>query len=365
MKNFENEFYRIEQFILEEGHYDELSKLISISFLHDEDARKNGASLLFTRQTFNIVFGAPSVNPQLFVRAIEKKTKETVGFMGMIPRHLQYKNSVHKFAIPAWACVHYKHQRKGIAKLMGLKVLEIAKKEGYQGGFAIHEPVQHGIDTSKAVAREAEIKLNKLIEINKFVIRVFDTKKLASVVRLKWYERLFFQLKEKIKAKEETLVQVRESKEKDLEKMFALTKDHIKINEISIVQEYEDFKWMVKQPGVISVVHEKQGKVDGFLIAWEFNLAGFGNSIPFGWLDMVHTYNLNDQETKDLANLLCLIAKKKGWQGLQTPYIPYFKTEGFKSARFIFFPKKMTLDVFNLEGVELPENPKKVYFDWR
>lgn len=365
MNIFENELYYVEQFLLEEGHYDELSKLISISFLHDDDARKNGASLLFTRQTFNIVFGAPSVNPQLFVRAIEKKSKETVGFMGMIPRDLHYKNAVYKFAIPAWACVHYKHQRKGIAKLMGLKVLEIAKKEGYQGGFAIHEPVQHGIDTSKAVAREAEIKLNRMIEIEKFVIRVFDTKQLASVVRLKWYEKLFFHLIQRIKGKEEKLLHVRESEEKDIDRMFELTKDHIKENDVSIVQNYADFKWLIKQPGVIRVVHENEGEINGFLIAWEFNLAGFGNSIPFGWLDMIHTYNLTDQETKNLANLLCLIAKKKGWQGLQTPYIPYFKTEGFKSARFIFFAKRMTLDLFNLDEVELPEKPKKVYFDWR
>lgn len=53
---------------------------------------------------------------------------------------------------------------------------------------------------------------------------------------------------------------------------------------------------------------------------WEFILAGFGNQVPFGWLDTVHAYNLSGNEVKDLANFMSEEAIKLGWKGLQTPF---------------------------------------------
>ena len=52
----------------------------------------------------------------------------------------------YKFAIPAWLCVHPAHQRQGLAKKMAQKLLEIAKREGNEGGYTLHEPKQHGVD---------------------------------------------------------------------------------------------------------------------------------------------------------------------------------------------------------------------------
>ncbi len=84
------------------------------------------------------------------------------------------------------------------------------------------------------------------------------------------------------------------------------------------------------------MIHEgEDGLVDGFLLAWEFQLAGYGKAVPFGFLDLVHTYRLSFQNTVDLAWFLCVTSKARGWAGLQSPYIPYFNPKPFKNARFI------------------------------
>ncbi|MHA1400870.1 MAG: hypothetical protein ACTSQE_11040 [Candidatus Heimdallarchaeaceae archaeon] len=95
------------------------------------------------------------------------------------------------------------------------------------------------------------------------------------------------------------------------------------------------------------------------------NLAGFGNAIPFGWLDIVHIYNLNNKESRDLSVFFTSISKAKGWKGIQTPYIPYFRSKPLKKANFIFFPKKLSLDMLLLKDVPVPEKVESIYFDWR
>ncbi|MFW9924941.1 MAG: hypothetical protein ACFFDW_16820, partial [Candidatus Thorarchaeota archaeon] len=145
-----------------------------------------------------------------------------------------------------------------------------------------------------------------------------------------------------------------------------IIKDQVCRNRISIVPELEDFKWMLKNPQVNCVVHEDDhGKVKGFMLAWEFILAGLGNKIPFGWLDMVHIHRLTTKEASDLANYLSQTCAERGWYGLQTPYIPYFDMKPLKKAKFFFFAKKIHIDLFNLKKILIPTNIDSFYFDWR
>ncbi|MFW9922885.1 MAG: GNAT family N-acetyltransferase [Candidatus Thorarchaeota archaeon] len=364
MKTFDIGDYYIEQFKLEDPHGKDLIDLITSSFLNDEAAQSDGASIVFNEQTFYTLFGTPSTEKDFFVRAIDKKTKAIVGFLGTIPRNLAINGEQYKFAIPSWLAVHHKHQRKGIAKALGKGLLEIAKEKGYDGGFALHEPEQHGIDTSKAVARETNIPLHRLVWITKYVIRVFDVDKIASVVKLRWYEKLFFRFKVKIPEVQNS--NIRFFKPDDIKQIYELIQDLVKRNQIAIVQEFKDIEWFFQNKNVLCIVHENnEGKIDGFITAWEFNLAGFGNVIEFGWLDMVHTYKLKNNEIRDLANFFTVEAKKKGWKGLQTPYIPYFDAKPFQKANFIFFPKKLSLDLFNIKNIPIPEKIDSFYFDWR
>ncbi len=117
--------------------------------------------------------------------------------------------------------------------------------------------------------------------------------------------------------------------------------------------------------GKIYIGKDDNGKVKGFMLAWEFILAGMGNRLPFGWLDMVHIHRLTTKEAGDLANYLCQTSEEHGWYGLQTPYIPYFDMKPLKDAKFFFFDKKINLDFFNMNNVPIPEKVETVYFDWR
>ncbi len=103
----------------------------------------------------------------------------------------------------------------------------------------------------------------------------------------------------------------------------------------------------------------------GFILAWEFNLAGFGYHFPCGWLDIVHIHGLTTREAKELAHFASFSAKKRGWIALQTPYIPYFDPKPLKKAKFIFYPKTLHLDMMLLEDIDFPEKIESFYFDWR
>ncbi len=359
-----HEDYVIEQFTLEDSDIKEIAELITGAFLADEVAQDEGAVLVFTEQTFRTIFGAPGTVRDLFVRARHKATNEIVGFLGTINKNLSIAGKKYKTAIPSWLAVHKNHQRKGLAKAMGKKMLELGKALGYEAGFSFHEPEQHGIDASTAVARETNTPIHRLVSLDKFVIRVFDTEAVASAVKLKWFEKLYFRLKEKVGKVNST--QVRNYEPKDFDQFFDLTMDLVNKSHISIVPEYEDLKWMLTNPNVLCVVHENlQGKIDGYILAWEFVLAGFGNQVPFGWLDTVHAYNLSGNEVKNLANFMSEEAIKLGWKGLQTPYIPYFDAKPFIKANFIFFDKKVGIDLFNWSNIPIPEKNDSMFFYWR
>ena len=356
--------YLIEQFAIEKESFEEFSKLITQAFLSDETALLEGASIAFSEDTFNIMYGAPSIDKDTFIRAIHKPTGQLVGFLGAIPRKLSIDGKIYKFSVPSWLSVHSKHQKKGLAKGMGNKLFEVGIEKGYDGGFSLHEPEQHGIDVSSAVARDMKIKFQRIVTLNKFVIKAFDVNKTATVVRLRWYEKLVFKLFQKVKTIKSE--KIRTFQDKDIPEMFKIIQEQVERNQISIVPELEDLKWMLKNPKVNCVVHEDdEGKVEGFMLAWEFILAGMGNKIPFGWFDMVHIHRLTNKEAGNLAYYLCQKSKERGWYGLQTPYIPYFDMKALKKAKFFFFGKKINLDVFNLTDVEIPENVESFYFDWR
>ena len=356
--------YVIEQFTLEEKHFKELADLITKSFLNDEAAQQEGATIMFSEETFRTFFGPPSIDRELFIRAIDKSTNELVGFLGIIPRKLRIEDITYHFVVPAWLAVHPKHQRKGLATELGYNLFKIFKDKGYDGAFGLFEPSQHGLDTSKAVMRRANIPIHKIVKIEKFMVRVFDADAIAEVIKLRWFEKLFFKLKTKIRSVNNS--NIRLYKSEDYDQIVKLVAELTARNQVSIIPNPDDLKWVLNRPNVLCIVHENDNKeIDGFIYSWEFLFAGFGNAHPFGWLETIHTYNLHRKQIKDMAILLCIKAKELGWKGLQTPYIPYFNPKPFKKANFIFFGQKMSLDLAPFKDVKLPEKIDSFYFDWR
>ncbi|MEA2071892.1 MAG: GNAT family N-acetyltransferase [Asgard group archaeon] len=364
MKQLDKSKYLLEQFTLQKAGFKPLSKLITEAFLHDEAAKKEGASIRFTEETFNVIFGAPSINNNLFVRVKSQKSREIVGFMGMIPKTLKIQEKHYQFVIPAWLSVHPEHQKKGLARAMGKKIFQLALEEQFDGGYALHESDQHGYDVSRSVAKELNVTLERIMQMNHFIIRVFDSHALNKVVKLKWYESLFFKTKERIPktAKEN----IRAYNKTDFPEIYDLFQQLGEKNEVAVIQQEKDIEWLLDNPQVLCFVHlDTENNINGCVFAWEFLLAGFGKTVPFGWLDCVHIGNLTKNEGFQLVNHLCQTAYQKGWKGLQTPYIPYFPAKPLKKANFVFFPKTMSLDIFNLTNIRLPQNAQKAYFDWR
>lgn len=355
-----SEEYRIEQFTLEEKHFAEMAHLIDMAF----NPQTKGGTIAFDEQTLRLMFGCPYTERDMFVRAVYIPTEETVGFTGGIPRNLSYKGIVHKFGVPTFQSVHKDHQRKGLAVQMNLKMIEVGKQLGYEGGFASYEPEAHGIDAILRVVKDHGLPMKEVLRIRQFVVRSWEVKRMAKVVPLKFIERVGLSLMQKIKPN--TNPRVRVYRPEDAEQIFALMRDHVERNELSVVREKKEFIWYLNQPGVVCVVHENpQKEVDGFMVAWKMNLAGFGHSEPFGWLDTVHIYRLAMPEAIDLSNMLCIAAKVQGWAGLQTPFIPYFDATPFKKAKFIFYSKKLLVNIYLLKPVELPDKVESFYFDWR
>ena len=361
-----DENYVIEQFTLSDNDYETLAELITNAFLHDEAAKKEGGSIVFDIETFKRMFGSPFMPKDLFVRTIFKPTNKIVGFIGCIPRPVKIGDRIIKFVVPSFAAVHFEHQRKGISIKMGLELRRFLIEKGYEAGFALFEPEQKGKDLGHSVIRNSEdiFPMQRIMTIRKFLIRVFDVNKVATVVKFKWYEKAGIRLFEKIQKVNNP--SIRKFKPNDVERLYELLDDHIKNNQMSIMRDRDDFIWYLQQPGVNCVVHENSnGLVDGFLVAWKFNFAGYGNIIPFGWLDLVHTYRLSVEDAVDLCKYLALTSKQLGWHGLQMPYIPYFDPKPFKKSKFIFFPKILTVDVFRREDIPFPEKIDSFYFDWR
>lgn len=356
--------YEIEQFTLDKSDFGKIADLIKNVFIQATEAEGEGGTISFTPETFNIMFGSPYQPKNLFFRAIHKNTGEIVGFLGGIPRDLSYKGKIYKFGVPSWVSVHWQHQRKGLALQLGLKMLEVARGMGFEGGISFFEPEAHGIDSARALCRKTGIPMYEVQTIKKFLIRVFDASRIAKAVKLKGYEKLALRLIQGVPKIHNP--RVRKFQLADADHMFELMRDHVERNELAIVRNRDDFIWYLQQPGVNCVVHEGDNhQVDGFIVAWEMQLAGFGNVVPCGWLDLVHTYRLPLAEAKDLCKYLCQTAKEHGWVGLQTPYMPYFDPTPFKRAKFVFFPKKLIVALFPLKELPLPEHTQSFYFDWR
>jgi hypothetical protein len=113
------------------------------------------------------------------------------------------------------------------------------------------------------------------------------------------------------------------------------------------------------------VIEDEEHKIKGFLLAWKFNMAGFGHSVDFGWLDCVHTYRLDKKEAIGLVRYFCKSCHDLGWKGIQSPFIPYFDAKPFLKSKFRFFPKKLIIQQFSPEKLDLPLKTESLYFDWR
>ncbi|TFG18989.1 MAG: GNAT family N-acetyltransferase [Promethearchaeota archaeon] len=361
MSNLDNE-YLIERFDFNLEDIYKYLEIVRTAFFHHK--HDDGGTILFDEQTFGIMFGSPYQRRDLFVKATHKKTGQIVGFVGAIPRNLHYNGKVYKFGVPAWLSVHPEHQKKGLARAMGYKILEYGAEQGYDGAFVEFDLEDHGIDAWESIFREKHYEIHELMKMKQFIVRVFDVEKLSTAMKLAKMEK--FALKFLQKIPKVNNARIRKGTPEDHERIFELLQDHMQRNELSVVREKNDFLWYLEQPGVLTVVHEDDsGIVDGFLIAWKFQLAGFGNIIDFGWMDGVHIHRLTTKDARDLCKFFSRVAYEAGWVGIQSPYLPYFDSKPFKKAKFIFYPKIMQITLLRYKPTPIPKKVKSFYFDWR
>jgi GNAT superfamily N-acetyltransferase len=364
--NQQEDDYLVEWFTLDETSYDAVLEVIKAAYLAND--LEEGGTILFTEKTMNILFGSPSIPRDYFMRAIYKPTGQVVGFLGGTPRMLAIEGKgTFKTGVPSYLAVHPDHRRKNLAIRMGLEMLKKGTDLGYEGGFGFFEPEARGIDTGKAIAQLTGLPSIDVIVVKRFIIRVFNIKQITTVIKTKWYEKLGLGLLQGIPRVKSD--RVRKFQLQDAPRMFELMDDYRKYNQVSFLREREDIEWFLTQSGVNSVVHlDKDNQVDGFMVAWEFHLAGFGHACPCGWIDMIHTYRLKKNEAVDLCNYFAQTSKELGWMALQSPFIPYFDPAPLKKARFIFFPKILIVNFMSTSKerpVPFPERIKSTYFDWR
>ncbi|NPE08211.1 MAG: GNAT family N-acetyltransferase [Asgard group archaeon] len=356
--------YVVEQFTLKNSDIPGLVKLLTSAFQEDEAAEEEGASIELLEDNFKLIFGVPSIDKEMFVRAKHKTTNEIVGFLGSLKQRLSIENKIYNISLPCWLSVHSLHRKRGIAKAMGRKMKAMVIERGYDAGITYHDVGQKGLETSQAVSRDTGVPLELLTFIKRFVIRPLNVDDAMAVVKIHWIAKLFLKTKQgvgKIKSS-----QVRLYNPTDIDQICDLSANLSKRTQIALVQDCEDLKWKLSNPRVICVIHEdKHGKIDGFINGWEFLLAGFGKAVKFGWLDTIHTYNLTNKETISLANLFSSEARKRGWKGIQTPFIPYFDPKPFRKANFVLYPKKIGMYFFNITNISLPKKVKSIYYEWR
>jgi len=358
------EDYIVEQFTLTDSEIPGLVKLLTSAFQEDGAAEKEGASIDLLEDNFELIFGVPSIDKEMFVRTRHKETNEIVGFLGSIKQRLSIEGQILTISLPCWLSVHRMHRRKGIGKAMGRKMLEMVIEGGYDAAVTFHDASQKGLETSKAVSRDSGKPLELLTFMKRFIIRPLHVEDASAVIKLPWIVKAYVKTKEGVGKINSS--QVRLLKPEDIDQICKLTTDLSNRTQIALVQECEDIKWKLSNPRVLCVVHEnEQGQVDGFINAWEFLLAGFGKAVKFGWMDTVHTYNLPQKEVISMANLLSSEANKLGWKGIQSPFIPYYDAKPFRKANFILFPKKIGMYIFNLTNFTIPEKVKSIYFEWR
>lgn len=374
--------YRAEIIDLKKENFDSFAELITRAFLSDEVAQKEGTTVVFDTTTFRRIFGSPYLEDQLIVRVVHQPSNAMVGFMGGLPRDLCFnegkgdliKSKQVRVMVPSWAAVHPDHKRKGVGSLMVSKFIEAVSERGYSYSYALFEPEQNGIDLGKATAdRNSAVNSFKWFEMNWFIIRVFDIPAVRKVMKLKFYERWVIRLVSPPHTPSPKTLKnghnVRLFKPEDKQRLFELLGEYTTTKNAAIIKNREDFNWYMDQPGIICCVHEDHsGTVNGFVLAWEFNFAGFGEKIPFGWLDLIHVDHLSGKSAANLIRFFNIQAKQKGWKGVQTPYIPYFPITPFLRANYLTFPKKMIVQVFGLNDSDFSffkTAPPTCFLDWR
>jgi ribosomal protein S18 acetylase RimI-like enzyme len=374
--------YSAEIFDLKKENFDSFADLITQAFLSDEAAQKEGTTVVFDTITFRRIFGSPYLENELIIRVMHQPSGAMVGFMGGLPRDLCFNDkkntsipSKHvRVIVPSWAAVHPDHKRKGIGSLMVSKFIEAVSERGYNYSYAIFEPEQNGIDLGNATAeRNSAVESIKWFHINWFIIRVFDIPAVKKVMKLKFYERWIIRLISPPRTPAPKAMKngckIRLFKPEDKSRLFDLLDEYTKTKNAAIIKNRDDFNWYMDQPGIICCVHEdKSGTVNGFVLAWEFSFAGFGKTIPFGWLDLIHVDHLSKRSAANLIRFFNIQAKQKGWKGVQTPYIPYFPIKPFLGANYLTFPKKMIVQIFGLNNSDLSlfkKAPDSCFLDWR
>ena len=94
--------YLVERFTLKDSDISTLAKLLTGAFQEDEAAKKEGAVADLKDENFKLLFGAPSIDKEIFIRAIYKPTNEIVGFLGSIHKSLSIDGKIYKVSLPAW-----------------------------------------------------------------------------------------------------------------------------------------------------------------------------------------------------------------------------------------------------------------------
>jgi ribosomal protein S18 acetylase RimI-like enzyme len=374
--------YRTEKIDLKKEDLESFAELITQAFLSDALAQKEGTTVVFNTMTFRRLFGSPHLKDQLIIRVIHEPSGKIAGFMGGLPRDLCFnekKNDLKqrkqvRVMVPSWAAVHPDHKRKGVGSLMVSKFIEEISARGYAFSYAIFEPGQNGIDLGKATAdRNSAVTSIKWFDIKWFIIRIFDIPAVKNVMKLKFYERVIIRLVSPPRTPSPKLLKnghkIRLYKPEDKQRIFELLDEYASTKNVAIIKNREDLDWYMDQPGIICCVHEDHlGMVNGFVLAWEFNFAGFGNIIPFGWLDLINIDHLTQRSAADLIRFFNVQAKQAGWKGVQTPYIPYFPIKPFLGANYLTFPKKMIVQVFGLKYSDFSHfrtAPDTCFLDWR
>jgi GNAT superfamily N-acetyltransferase len=354
--------YAIEPLSLESADLGELAGLVSAVFEHH--GLKHGGSIAFDEATFRFLFASPHADPRLFVVAKARSSGKVVGFLGGIPRRVAVGGRELRLGVPAWVAVEPGHQRQGLALAMGMRLLEIARETGYDGGLAMFEPEAHGIDTARSVARRAGIGFRELFEVDRFLVRGLDVRAASRVVALGAFERIGLRLLEgapRVSSPRIRLVQPR-----DHARLHELTSEIRDRTDLAVLHDREDFAWYLDHPSVTCVVHEDEaGEVDGFVSAWQMQLAGFGRKQRFGWLDQVVLQRLTRKSATEVCRALCREALGRGWAGLQSPLIPYFDPIPLHLARFVPHPKKLSVVMMLFGDDGWVPRCRRCYLDWR
>jgi len=355
--------YLIELFTLEPSHYKELGEIISKAFAVRR--KEEGGTFRLDEEDVKYYFYSPTMVKDMFVRAIYKPTGKIVGFFsGANHRTFHVLGKKYRIMNPSPVAVLPEHQHHQLATKMVAKLVEVGLEKGLDAAIGFFSPNSPGYNAVKQACDEIGVFIKELTRAKRYAIRIFDIKRVSSVKKLKWYERLAFRILQRTKKVNNP--SIREFKAEDAEQLYKLTLDFIERAQLAFIRDHDDFMWYVKQPNINCVIHEdKDGNIDGFILAWKFWLAGFDKYEPFGWMDVIHTHRLSFSEGVDLCRYFCLKAKECGWTGIHLPILPYFDSNQLKKTNFILYPKQELLNLYYIDDIPLPEDINTVYVDFR